>query len=59
MQEQEKQNRKARQISNKKNTTDIAGLSSKLAQCTSRKPEECELFIVKVTLQEVLQNKEG
>lgn len=38
--------RKARQISNKKNTTDIAGLSSKLAQCTSRKPEECELFIV-------------
>lgn len=38
--------RKARQITNKKNTSDIAGLSSKLAQCSSRKPEECELFIV-------------
>ena len=38
--------RKARQITNKKNTSDITGLSSKLAQCSSRKPEECELFIV-------------
>lgn len=38
--------RKSKEVNSKKNTVDIAGLSSKLAKCTSKNPDETELYIV-------------
>ncbi len=38
--------RKARELTRKKTSIDIANLPGKLADCASKTPEECELFIV-------------
>ncbi|MCF0215639.1 MAG: DNA topoisomerase (ATP-hydrolyzing) subunit B [Fibrobacteraceae bacterium] len=37
---------KARTLARRKNVLESGGLPGKLADCSSRKPEECELFIV-------------
>ncbi|MCL2369427.1 MAG: DNA topoisomerase (ATP-hydrolyzing) subunit B [Alphaproteobacteria bacterium] len=38
--------RRARELSRKKNGPDLNVISGKLAQCSERNPEKCELFIV-------------
>ena len=38
--------RKARELARKKNSIDSSGLPGKLADCSSRNPEEAEIFIV-------------
>jgi DNA gyrase subunit B len=38
--------RKARDLSRKKNGPDLGGLPGKLANCSEKDPEKCELFIV-------------
>ena len=38
--------RKAKQLARRKNVLEGSGLPGKLADCASRKPEECELYLV-------------
>ena len=48
--------KKAREVTRRKSALEVSSLPGKLADCSSKKPEECELYIVEVTLPGALLN---
>lgn len=49
--------KKAREVTRRKSALEISSLPGKLADCSSKKPEESEIFLVEVTLPGGLQKK--
>ena len=49
--------KKAREVTRRKSALEISSLPGKLADCSSKKPEESEIFLVEVTLPVGLQKK--
>ena len=56
--EQEKQQEKARELVRKKSSLETSTLPGKLADCSSKIADECEVYIVEGIQLEEVQNKE-